>query len=66
MKVFVNSDEIEIFGGATVKDALRRFFLKKCDKNEGNFIVRDQWDHEMDIDAPLREGMKITIDILEE
>ena len=66
MKIIVNNDEIDIFGGATAKDAIRRYFLKKAEKKPKNIVIRDQWEHEMDLDAPLREGMSITFEINEE
>ena len=66
MKIIVNNDEIEIFGGATAKDAIRRYFISKGEKKTNNITIHDQWEHEMDPDAPLREGMSITFEINEE
>ncbi|MBR5084271.1 MAG: hypothetical protein IKX33_06685 [Prevotella sp.] len=66
MKVIVNNDEIQIFGGATAKDAIRRYFIQKGEKRTNNITIRDQWEHEIDSDAPLREGMIITFKINEE
>lgn len=66
MKIRVNNDEIDIFGGATAKDAIRRYFISKGEKKTNNITIRDQWEHEMDPDAPLREGMSITFVINEE
>ena len=66
MKIRVNNDEIDIFGGATAKDAIRRYLIQKAEKKTRDIIIRDQWEHEMDPDAPLREGMSITFEINEE
>jgi len=63
MKVIVNNSELEIFGGATVKDAIRRFFIQNGIKKSKPLTISDQWNHEIDIDSPLREGMSITFQI---
>lgn len=66
MKVIVNNHEIDIFGGATAKDAVRRYFISKGEKKTNDITIRDQWEHEIDPDAPLREGMSLTFEINEE
>ncbi|MBO4850799.1 MAG: hypothetical protein J5529_07830 [Prevotella sp.] len=65
MRITVNDQTIVIFKGATVKDALLRVFTKKGVQR--NFFqdvtARDQWGHELDLDAPLREGSNIIYDL---
>ena len=65
MNVKVNSKDIRIFKGATAKDAVLRYLsTNKMDKAlVEQVVVNDQWNHEIDIDAPLREGQVITFEI---
>ena len=60
MKITVNDKNIRIFAGATVKDALRRYFAKTDPAKAEETTVMDQYGHELDADAPLHEGMTIT------
>ena len=61
MKITVNDKNIRIFAGATVKDALRRYFAKTDPAKAEETTVMDQYGHELDADAPLHEGMTITL-----
>lgn len=60
MKITVNDKPIRIFAGATVKDALRRYFAKTEPAKAEETMVMDEYGHELDADAPLHEGMTIT------
>lgn len=65
MRITVNNQEIVLFHGATVRDALNRLFVKNgIDRDTLNFVtVYDQWGHELDLDAPLRAEAAITYEI---
>ncbi len=61
MKIKVQDKEIVLFHGASVKDALLRYFTK-CDIRRdviNHVVVKDQWGHELDLDAPLRDGQLV-------
>ena len=62
MKVTVNTRSLELFEGATVRNALQRYFtVKKLDRHEmASYEVTDEHGHELDHDAPLHEGMHLT------
>ncbi len=67
MKVNVQEKEIVLFCGATVKDALLRYFTK-CDMRRdiiNHVQVKDQWGHELDLDAPLSDEQYLTFSISE-
>ncbi len=62
MRVKVNDKSIVLFRGASVRDALVRFFAR-CDIERSQITkatVYDQWGHEIDLDAPLNNGQEIT------
>ena len=61
MTTKVNRTSIELFEGAQVRHALIRYFskrnfnLKKID----TAVVRDNYGHMIDLNAPLRDGQTI-------
>lgn len=62
MKVSVMDKEIVLFCGATVKDALLRYFTK-CDIRREvieSVTAKDQWEHVLDLDVPVSDGQIIT------
>ena len=63
MKIKVNGRLIEIFKGATAKDAVRRFFVTQGQSLNTlhTFILHDSYGHEIDLDAPLYESTEITV-----
>lgn len=65
MNIKVNSKDIRIFRGATAKDAVMRYLTtNKMDPALAKqVVINDQWNHEIDIDAPLKEGQVITFEI---
>ena len=62
MNVKVNKEEIVIFRGATAKHAILRYILKnRLDtKSVDNITIYDRYGHQIDQDAPLKEGSIIT------
>jgi hypothetical protein len=62
MKIFINGNEMEIFIGATIKAAIRKF-----DKNilaeikNGKSETFDQYGNHVSISGPLHENSQITI-----
>ena len=66
MKITVNDKDIRIFAGATVKDALRRYFAKSDPSMADEVTVADEYGHELDGDAPLQEGAILTFKTEEE
>ncbi|MDR1198519.1 MAG: hypothetical protein LBK94_05845 [Prevotellaceae bacterium] len=62
MKIFINGNEIEIFAGATVEAAVRKF-----DKNilseikKGKSETLDRYGNHVSISGPLHENSQITI-----
>ena len=65
MRITVNNQEIVLFHGATVRDALNRLFVKNGINRDilPWVVVYDQWGHEIDLDAPLRADAAITYEI---
>ncbi|MBP5229787.1 MAG: hypothetical protein J6Z32_06560 [Bacteroidales bacterium] len=63
MIVKVNNEEVRIFKGASVKHALLRYILRiKADvSNIEKLQVKDCKGHQIDQDAPLKEGDSITV-----
>lgn len=62
MKVSVMEKEIVLFCGATVKDALLRYFTK-CDIRRDvidRVTAKDQCEIVLDLDAPVIDGQNIT------
>ncbi|MDR0420740.1 MAG: hypothetical protein LBH30_04720 [Prevotellaceae bacterium] len=62
MKIFINGNEIEIFVGATIEDAVRKFdknILAEI-KNEKAEAL-DQYGNHVSISGPLYENSQITI-----
>lgn len=66
MKVFINNQEIELFLGARVEDAVRRYLRLKelSDVNLKSVLVRDAWGNEIDLDGALSDGAKIFVENL--
>ena len=64
MTVFVNDIKIRIFRGATVRDVLLRFAVRKgLDLSKVYILeVADKWGHKLDHAAPLQDNQitKIT------
>ena len=65
MRITVNNQEVVLFHGATVRDALNRIFVKNGISRDilPWVVVYDQWEHELDLDAPLRGDDAITYEI---
>ncbi|MBO4691242.1 MAG: hypothetical protein IKZ50_05035 [Bacteroidales bacterium] len=65
MIVKVNNQEVRIFKGASVKHALLRYILRvKADvSNIEKLQVKDRKGHQLDQDAPLKEGDSITVNL---
>lgn len=62
MKIFVNNQEIEIFNGARVEDAVRKFDKKLLRKvKSGGAETLDSYGNHIAISAPLYENSQITI-----
>jgi len=64
MKVKVNDKEISIFGGAMAVDAIRKYIVTEdmdLDIVE-RLNVYDKYGHEIDMEAPLKEGDSIKIE----
>ncbi len=68
MKVFVNDTGIDLFEGATVRDALNKYFasvLKRGEKDSGSrtgIIVYDQHGNRVMTDGSLSEDERIYFD----
>ena len=64
MKVRVNNRTLTLFAGATVRNALLRYFtVKKLDKRLIDMVeVHDAFGHVLDQDAPLSDGQQIVFD----
>ncbi len=62
MRIKVNNQEVVIFQGATVKDALLKSFSRDdIDKALINSVeAYDQWGHEIGLDSPLKPDQTIT------
>ncbi|MDR2065225.1 MAG: hypothetical protein LBP85_05920 [Prevotellaceae bacterium] len=62
MKIFINGNAMEIFDGATIESAIRKF-----DKNipaeikKGESEVCDRYGNHVSISGPLHENSQITI-----
>ena len=63
MTVFVNDIKIRIFRGATVRDVLLRFAVRKgLELSKVHTLeVADKWGHKLDHAAPLRDNEIIKI-----
>ncbi|MDR2292796.1 MAG: hypothetical protein LBE11_04895 [Prevotellaceae bacterium] len=62
MKIFINGNEVEIFIGATIESAIRKFdknILK--DIKQGKSAVYDRYGNHVSISGPLHEKSQITI-----
>jgi hypothetical protein len=64
MKVTVNTLTFSLFEGARVRNALLRYFAKKKLDKEliDDIVVHDDYDHELDHDAPLSDGQHIAFE----
>ncbi|MBR6181372.1 MAG: hypothetical protein IKQ77_09195 [Prevotella sp.] len=65
MRITVNNQEVVLFHGATVRDAMNRLFVKNGISRDilSWVVVYDQWGHEIDLDAPLTADAAITYEI---
>ena len=59
MKIFVNSQSIDVLPGMTIRHALIRAGLLK--ELENFKKVYDEWGNELGLDGALSEGMKIYV-----
>ena len=68
MKVKVNTRTLELFEGAKVRNALQRYFtVKKLDRKlMTDTEVYDSMGHQLDHDAPLQDGMKLSAELPKE
>ena len=65
MRITVNNQEVVLFHGATVRDALNRLFVKNGISRDimAYVVVYDKWGHEIDLDASLGPDAAITYEI---
>ncbi len=60
MKVTVNGQEVDLFSGAKVRDALRRLSRLELEAAEkGERKVFDRWDNEVGLDGELTGGERL-------
>ena len=68
MEITVNGTKLNMFDGACVKNAMMRVFIRQdipLDKMD-DITVHDSYGHELDLDAPLRDGQHITFSLTSE
>lgn len=63
MKVYVNDTEIEIFEGANVKDAVRKYFTLQDKKMPRSLKYKDKYDNEIDADGSLTESSTVFVEV---
>ena len=62
MKVIINTEEIEIFRGARVEDAVRKFDRKLLrELKNGSAETFDKYGNRLSLSSPLNENSQITI-----
>ncbi|MDR3227629.1 MAG: hypothetical protein LBT56_08180 [Prevotellaceae bacterium] len=62
MKIFINENEIEIFVGATVESAIRKFDKKILfEIQKGYSDACDQYGNHVSLSGPLHENSQIII-----
>ncbi|MDR2652118.1 MAG: hypothetical protein LBC68_07360 [Prevotellaceae bacterium] len=62
MNVFINGNEIEIFVGATIESAIRRYDKKILTEiKKGESEVCDKYGNHVSISGPLHENSQIII-----
>ena len=62
MKIIINTNEIEIFKGAKVEDAIRKFDKKLLrEVKKGTAKILDKYEHQLSLSSPLHENSQITI-----
>ncbi len=62
MKILVNDTEIEIFSGAKVKDALRKFSESLYGEvKKGKSEVKDKWNNCLELNGELSTGQRLFI-----
>lgn len=62
MKILVNDTEIEIFSGAKVKDALRKFSESLYGEvKKGNSEVKDKWNNCLELNGELCAGQRLFV-----
>lgn len=60
MKLYVNDDEITIFNGAKVEDALRKYSMDEYKKvKKGKMYVHDKFGNKVMLGGELREGAEL-------
>ncbi|MDR1984896.1 MAG: hypothetical protein LBQ28_08740 [Prevotellaceae bacterium] len=64
MKIFINGKEIEIFDGATIESAVRKFDKSVLSEiKNGKSEVCDQYGNHVALSGPLHENSQIIIKI---
>ena len=65
MKVNVMGKEIVLCYGASVRDALLRYFTKFDIRRDviESVTAKDQWENVLDLDAPVSDGQNITFSL---
>ena len=65
MKVNVMEKEIVLFYGASVRDALLRYFTKFDIRRDviESVTAKDQWENVLDLDVPVSDGQNITFSL---
>ena len=62
MKVYINQEEIAIFAGARVKDAILAYSQEIWKKvSKGELEVNDRFGNLTDPEGPIQEGQHITL-----
>lgn len=64
MRVRVNRRWLQLFDGATVRNAVLRYYaVRRWDVSTvDDAVVRDAYGHETDLDAPLTDGQQISVE----
>jgi hypothetical protein len=62
MRIRVNETELEIFSGARVTDALRKYSKEQYRAvARGEKHVTDQWNHPLDLEGELSEDQQLYV-----
>lgn len=63
MKIKVNNTAIEIFNGAKVKDAIRKYYALQDKKvSISSLVIRDSYGNRVGEEGSLLKGMHLTIE----
>ncbi len=66
MEVTVNGEKIELFEGAKVKNALRRYSQEEYRRViEGEKVVKNGDGNRVGLEGALREGNKLRLEVME-